>query len=52
MIYTVNGPIEKDKMGITLSHEHFKWETDSSYAHKLYFDRDYDDEKLTLILNY
>ena len=45
MIYTVNGPIEKDQMGITLSHEHFKWETDSSYAYKLYFDRDYDYEK-------
>ncbi len=48
MIYTVNGPIEKDQMGITLSHEHFKWETDSSYAHKLYFDRDYDDEKTNI----
>jgi len=46
MIYTVNGAIEKDQMGITLSHEHFKWEFDDSYASMMYFDKCYDDKDI------
>lgn len=41
MIYTVTGPIEKEKMGITLSHEHFKWEYDEDYAFGLYYNKVY-----------
>ncbi len=46
MIYTVKGPIEKKDLGITLSHEHFKWETDDNYANQLYFDKVYDNGKI------
>jgi phosphotriesterase-related protein len=41
MIYTVNGPITKEDMGITLGHEHFKWEEQDSVALSLYYNRDY-----------
>lgn len=44
MIYTVRGPIKRDSLGATLSHEHFKWEYDDSFAQGMYFDRRYDDE--------
>jgi len=46
MIYTVNGPISKEEMGTTLSHEHFKWETDENYGSQLYFEHKYDDKKI------
>jgi len=46
MIYTVNGPITKEKMQATLCHEHFKWEDDENYGNKLYFDREYDEAKI------
>jgi phosphotriesterase-related protein len=46
MIYTVNGPITKEKMQATLCHEHFKCETDENYANQLYFDRKYDEAKI------
>ncbi|MDF2546677.1 MAG: phosphotriesterase [Anaerosolibacter sp.] len=46
MIYTVNGPILKEQMKPTLCHEHFKWENEENYANQLYFDREYDDEKI------
>jgi len=46
MIYTVNGPIDKTRLGMTLSHEHFKWEFDDDYAQGMYFDKRYDDESI------
>lgn len=46
LIYTVNGPITKDKMQATLCHEHFKCETDENYANQLYFDKKYDEAKI------
>lgn len=46
MIYTVKGPIEKNELGITLGHEHFKWEGDEEYANQMYFDGIYDDEDI------
>jgi len=51
MIYTVNGPIKKDELGMTLSHEHFKWEFDEDYASKMYFDREYDDKDIEKTYN-
>lgn len=46
MIYTVNGPIAKDKMQAALCHEHFKCESDENYANQLYFDQKYDEAKI------
>lgn len=45
MIYTVRGPIQKEKMGVTLSHEHFKWETDENIGQDLYFEKKYDEKR-------
>lgn len=45
MIYTVLGAIEKDAMGITMSHEHFKWELDEDFAYDMYFNKRYKDEE-------
>lgn len=43
MIYTVTGPIGKEELGVTLSHEHIAWD---DYAdERLYFDRVYDEDK-------
>lgn len=42
MIHTINGPIEKGQMGITMSHEHFKWENDDALAHALYYSHRYE----------
>lgn len=42
MIYTMNGPIEKHQMGITFSHEHFKWEPDDGLTHALYYNHQYE----------
>lgn len=44
MIYTVNGPIKKGELGVTLSHEHLAW--DSSDVERLYFEKKYDEEKV------
>ncbi len=44
MIYTVRGPIHKNELGMTLSHEHIKWDCDSDYAIQLYFDKENDQE--------
>lgn len=46
MIFTVNGPIEKDQMGATLGHEHFKWEYDDGLVHQMYYDKVYEDEEI------
>lgn len=46
MIYTVNGPIRKKQLGITLGHEHFKWEYNEEYANQMYFDKKYSDEDI------
>lgn len=43
MIYTVNGPIHKEQLGVTLGHEHFKWESNEEYANQMYFDKKYDE---------
>ncbi len=42
MIYTVNGTIKKEELGLTLSHEHTTW--DSSQAVALYSEKHYDEE--------
>lgn len=44
MIYTVTGPVRKEELGVTLSHEHIAW--DSQADERLYFDRVYDEEKI------
>lgn len=44
MIYTVTGPIRKEELGVTLSHEHLAW--DSQADERLYFDRVYNEEKV------
>ncbi len=47
MIYTVTGPIRKEELGLTLSHEHIAWESQAD--ERLYFDRIYDDDKINLL---
>jgi len=44
MIHTVTGPINKEELGVTLSHEHISWDSTDTYT--LYFDKVYDEEKL------
>jgi len=44
MIYTVTGPIRKEELGVTLSHEHIAW--DNQADERLYFDRVYDEDKI------
>ncbi len=46
MIYTVKGPIAKDELGLTLGHEHFKWEYNEEYANQMYFHKKYNDEDI------
>lgn len=36
MIYTARGPIENKDLGMTLSHEHIKWEEDENVANTMY----------------
>lgn len=52
MIYTVRGPISKGELGITLAHEHIKWETDESQANSMYFDRKYQEETIESDMKY
>lgn len=52
MIYTVRGPIGKNELGITLGHEHIKWEGDEEKANRFYFDKKYDEEEIQSDLNY
>lgn len=42
MIYTVTGPVRKEELGVTLSHEHIAW--DDHADERLYFDRVYDED--------
>ena len=44
MIYTVTGPISKEELGVTLSHEHIAW--DPQADERLYFDKTYDQDKI------
>ncbi len=44
MIYTVTGPVRKEELGVTLSHEHIAW--DPQADERLYFDRVYDENKI------
>ena len=46
MIYTVKGPIQKEQLGLTLGHEHFKWENNEEYANQMYFYKKYNDEDI------
>ena len=46
MIYTARGPIHKTELGVTLGHEHFKWETDEFHANTMYFDKKYREEEI------
>jgi phosphotriesterase-related protein len=52
MIYTVRGPIHKEELGITLGHEHIKWETDEFKANSMYFDKKYQLENMESDMNY
>ena len=45
MIYTVCGEIQPFEMGITLGHEHFKWEEDQANALNRYASRVSDDHE-------
>lgn len=42
MIMTVAGPIKAETMGLTLSHEHIKWDYDDTVCHELYYEGNYD----------
>lgn len=46
MIYTVRGPIHKSELGVTLGHEHIKWEFDEYHANNMYFDKTYKQEEI------
>jgi phosphotriesterase-related protein len=50
MIYTARGPIHRSELGVTLGHEHIKWEDDESHANSMYFDKKYKDEAINLDL--
>lgn len=52
MIYTVRGPIPKSELGVTLGHEHIKWETDEFKANTMYFDKKYQEESILSDLDY
>ncbi|HYE81562.1 MAG TPA: hypothetical protein VEG39_05255 [Clostridia bacterium] len=49
MIYTVTGPVRKEELGVTLSHEHIAWDTQAD--ERLYFDKIYDEEKIEQLYN-
>lgn len=49
MIYTVTGPVRKEELGATLSHEHLYW--NSEYVEEMYFERKYDEERLERLYN-
>lgn len=51
MIYTVRGPINPLDLGMTLSHEHFKWEFDDDFAQGMYFAKRYDDTHNDTVFN-
>ncbi|MDF2888678.1 MAG: phosphotriesterase [Lacrimispora sp.] len=46
MIYTARGAIHKGELGVTLGHEHIKWETDEFWANSMYFDKKYQVENI------
>lgn len=46
MIYTVRGPIHKSELGVTLGHEHLKWEYEECRANSMYFDKTYSEEDI------
>lgn len=46
MIDTVRGPIHKSQLGVTLGHEHMKWEDDEFHANTMYFDKRYKEEEI------
>ncbi|RKD30273.1 phosphotriesterase family protein [Lacrimispora algidixylanolytica] len=52
MIYTARGPIHKSELGVTLGHEHIKWETDEFKANTMYFDKKYQEDSILSDLNY
>lgn len=52
MIFTARGPIYKEELGITLGHEHIKWEADEFLANTMYFDKTYQVENMESDRNY
>jgi len=52
MIYTARGTIHKSELGVTLGHEHIKWESDEYQANNMYFDKKYNEEDIHLDLKY
>lgn len=52
MIYTARGPIQKSELGVTLEHEHIKWESDEFHANSMYFDKKYREEEIKSDLEY
>lgn len=45
MIYTVLGEINKETLGVTMSHEHFKWEFEEEFGYEMYYKKLYKDEE-------
>lgn len=48
MINTARGPILKSELGVTLGHEHIKWEGDEEHANNMYFSKKYREEEIDL----
>lgn len=51
MIYTARGPIDKCELGVTLGHEHIKWETDEFHANTMYFNKKYREDEIESDVN-
>lgn len=49
MINTVTGPVKKDELGVTLSHEHLY--CDTTDAMEMYYEKKYDDKKIEDMYN-
>ena len=52
MICTARGLIHKSELGVTLGHEHIKWESDEFQANNMYFDKKYQEEDIHLDLKH
>ncbi len=44
MIYTVTGPVRKEELGVTLSHEHLYWNSEN--VEDMYFEKKYDEARV------
>lgn len=46
MINTVLGPIDKEKLGLTLAHEHIQWISDEQVSYDMYYSNKYNDSSI------